>query len=64
MAPSLARRATSLSPREGSLDQREGDAILQGYVHLDPIDARDNLAVPEIVDFVNELLQRKLLETF
>ena len=38
--------------------------ILEGYAHLDPISATDNLAVPEIVDFVNELLQRKLLETF
>lgn len=38
--------------------------ILEGYAHLDPINARDNLAVPEIVDFVNELLQRRLLESF
>lgn len=38
--------------------------ILEGYAHLDPINASDNLAVPAIVDFVNELLQRKLLETF
>ena len=39
-------------------------AILEGYAHVDPINARDNLAVPAIVDFVNELLQRKLLATF
>jgi hypothetical protein len=38
--------------------------ILTGYAHLDVISARDNGAVPEVVEFVNELLQRKLLETF
>ena len=38
--------------------------ILEGYAHLDPINASDNLAVPAIVDFINELRQRKLLETF
>ena len=38
--------------------------ILEGYAHLDPINASGNQAVPEIVDFVNEILQRKLLETF
>ena len=38
--------------------------ILEGYAHLDPINATDNLAALEIADFVNELLQRKLLETF
>ncbi|MGH0030907.1 MAG: hypothetical protein ACQGVC_14030 [Myxococcota bacterium] len=38
--------------------------ILEGHAHLDPISASDNPAVPAIVDFVNELLQRKLLGTF
>jgi hypothetical protein len=38
--------------------------ILVGYAHLDVISARNNGAVPAVVDFVNELLQRKLLETF
>jgi hypothetical protein len=38
--------------------------ILTGYAHLDVINARSNLAVPAIVDFVNEVLQRKLLESF
>jgi hypothetical protein len=35
--------------------------ISEGYAHLDPLTAEDNDAVPVIVDWVNRLLQRKLL---
>jgi hypothetical protein len=45
-----------------AMDKRA--VILEGYAHLDPINASDNLAVAPIVDFVNELLQRKLLQGF
>lgn len=38
--------------------------IAEGYAHLDPITAEDNVAVPVIADWVNRLLQRKLLESF
>lgn len=51
----------------GSIATPEADKevhILGGYAHLDPLTAADNEAVPLIEDFVNRLLQRKLLETF
>ena len=51
----------------GSIATPERDkraVILEGYAHLDPIIATDNDAVPLIVGWVNELLQRKLLESF
>jgi pimeloyl-ACP methyl ester carboxylesterase len=35
--------------------------IVEGYAHLDPLTAEDNEAVPVIADWVNRLLQRKLL---
>lgn len=35
--------------------------IVEGYAHLDPLTAEDNDAVPVIADWVNRLLQRKLL---
>jgi pimeloyl-ACP methyl ester carboxylesterase len=35
--------------------------ISEGYAHLDPLTAADNDAVPVIADWVNRLLQRKLL---
>jgi hypothetical protein len=38
--------------------------IAEGYAHLDPLTAKDNLAVPVIADWVSRLLQRKLLEGF
>ncbi|MDJ0850526.1 MAG: hypothetical protein QNK04_19305 [Myxococcota bacterium] len=38
--------------------------IVEGYAHLDVINARDNGAVPPIVDFINQQIQRKLLESF
>ena len=38
--------------------------ILTGFAHLDVISARNNPAVPAVVDFVNEIVQRKLLATF
>ena len=38
--------------------------IVEGYAHLDVINARNNKALPPIVDFVTELLQRKLLASF
>jgi hypothetical protein len=38
--------------------------IAEGYAHLDPLTAEDNVAVPVIADWVNRLLQRKLLESF
>jgi hypothetical protein len=51
----------------GSIATPPADArveIVEGYAHLDVINARDNLAVPPIVEFLNELMQRKLLATF
>ena len=38
--------------------------IVTGFAHLDVISARNNPAVPAVVDFVNEIAQRKLLATF
>ncbi|MCL4686890.1 hypothetical protein KJ059_19290 [Myxococcota bacterium] len=38
--------------------------ILEGYAHLDVINAADNEAVPLLEDWTNRLLQRKLLEGF
>ncbi len=38
--------------------------IAEGYAHLDPLTAENNVAVPVIADWVNRLLQRKLLESF
>ena len=38
--------------------------IAEGYAHLDPLTAKQNLAVPVISDWVSRLLQRKLLESF
>jgi hypothetical protein len=38
--------------------------IAEGYAHLDPLTAEDNVAVPVTADWVNRLLQRKLLESF
>jgi len=35
--------------------------IAEGYAHLDPLTAANNEAVPVITDWVNRLLQRKLL---
>ena len=35
--------------------------IAEGYAHLDPLTAEQNLAVPVITGWVNRLLQRKLL---
>lgn len=36
-------------------------AILEGYAHLDPLTARNNAAVPVLVDWINRQLVRKLL---
>jgi pimeloyl-ACP methyl ester carboxylesterase len=38
--------------------------IVEGYAHLDVINATNNGALPPIVAFVNELIQRKLLAMF
>ncbi len=38
--------------------------IIEGYAHLDVINARHNDTVPPIVDLVNRLIQRKLLASF
>jgi len=35
--------------------------LAEGYAHLDPLTAEENDAVPVIADWVNRLLQRKLL---
>jgi pimeloyl-ACP methyl ester carboxylesterase len=63
----LAPEAKSFDGYLGSIATPAADqrvVILEGYAHLDPISARDNLAVPAITDFVNELIQRKLLASF
>ena len=38
--------------------------IAEGYAHLDVLTAQDNLALPPLVDWINRLLQKKLLESF
>ena len=38
--------------------------VVEGYAHLDVINARDNDAVPPVIEWVSEVLQRKLLATF
>jgi pimeloyl-ACP methyl ester carboxylesterase len=38
--------------------------ILEGYAHLDVTIARDNAGVPYVTDWINRLLQRKLLASF
>jgi pimeloyl-ACP methyl ester carboxylesterase len=45
-------------------DEDKRVLILEGYAHVDPTIATDNEAVPAIIDFVNELLQRELLANF
>ena len=35
--------------------------ILEGYAHLDPLTATDNEAVPIVIDWINRLVQQKLL---
>jgi pimeloyl-ACP methyl ester carboxylesterase len=63
LAPSEASFASYL----GSIATPTPDKeifIAEGYAHLDPLTARNNAAVPPITDWVNRLLQRKLLETF
>jgi hypothetical protein len=59
----LAPEAKSFDGYLGSIATPAADkrvVVLEGYAHLDPISATDNLAVPEIADFVNELLVRKV----
>jgi hypothetical protein len=63
----LAPEPKSFASYLGSIATPAADkrvVIVEGYAHLDVINARNNLAVPPIVDFTNELLQRKLLESF
>jgi len=38
--------------------------ILEGYAHLDPLNAANNDAVPLIEDWINRVQQKKLLENF
>ena len=63
----LTPEAKSFDGYFGSIATAAADkraVILEGHAHLDPINATNNPAVPVIVDFVTELLQRKLLATF
>lgn len=45
------------------IEDREA-IVIEGYAHLDVINARDNDAVPPIVDWVSRQIQRKLLASF
>jgi len=60
LAPTEASFASYLSSIATPPEDRE-IFIAEGYAHLDPLTAEDNVAVPVIVDWVNRLLQRKLL---
>jgi CheY-like chemotaxis protein len=63
----LAPEAKSFANYLGSIATPAADkrvVIVEGYAHLDVINARNNKALPPIVDFTNELLQRKLLSSF
>jgi hypothetical protein len=63
----LAPEPKSFASYLGSIATPAADkrvVIVEGYAHLDVINARDNLAIPPIVEFLNELMQRKLLATF
>ena len=76
MSPSEASTHTwwsnGLAPTEASFANYLGSIatpaadkeifLAEGYAHLDPLTAEDNDAVPVIADWVNRLLQRKLLE--
>jgi hypothetical protein len=66
--------ANGLTPQLESFDRYFGSIatapadrqalVVPGYAHLDVINARDNDAVPPIVDWVSRLVQRKLLASF
>ena len=63
----LAPEAKSFDRYLDSVATPEADQevhILEGYAHLDLLTARKNDAVPLIEDWVNRLLQRKLLGSF
>lgn len=63
----LAPEAKSFDRYLGSIATPASDTevvIIEGYAHLDVINARHNDAVPPIVDMVNRLIQRKLLASF
>jgi len=71
--PVLAIGGTNgLTPEAKSFDNYLGSiatpldqqfvVLLEGYAHLDPISARDNEAVPSIVDFISHALQQALLD--
>jgi len=61
--------SNGLAPTEASFANYLGSiastdttvVILEGYAHVDVLTATDNEAVPPVVDFVNRLLQQKLL---
>jgi hypothetical protein len=63
----LAPSEASFSGYLGSIATPTADKeifIAEGYAHLDPLTAKGNAAVPPITDWVNRLLQRKLLGSF
>ena len=61
--------SNGLAPNEASFADYLGSiastdttvVILEGYAHVDVLTASDNEAVPPVVDFVNRLLQQKLV---
>ena len=60
----LAERysANSFSSYLGSIASTDIQVvILEGYSHVDVLTAQDNETVPPIVDWVNHVLQQKLL---
>ena len=66
--------SNGLTPQLSSFDRYFGSIataptdkqalVVEGYAHLDVINARDNDAVVPIVDWVSRLVQRKLLASF
>jgi hypothetical protein len=62
----LAPTEASFASYLGSIATPSADReiyIVEGHAHLDTLTAEDNEAVPVIADWVNRLLQRKLLGT-
>ncbi len=61
--------SNGLTPSEASFANYLGSiastdttvVILEGYAHVDVVTASDNEAVPPVTDFINRLLQQKLL---
>jgi hypothetical protein len=60
----LAPLESSFASYLGSIATPAADeeiVLLEGYAHLDVLTARNNAAVPPMVDWINRMMVRKLL---